>query len=157
MNGLTTAAGDCLVLGSERNQLIPGDGTTDPVDLGLGLQWIAREQLPGDPPSPRQLEQAIRVVEDTVIGALGGVPATSTLTVISPDSDIAARLSRTGRQTGHLIHPEVEALYQALARTAERRAYTAETPFRDHEAWAGVLILRELMHHHGYGAAHFPD
>lgn len=156
MKPVTATSGDCLVLGAVRSQLFPGDGTRGPVDLALGLQRVAREQLPGDPPGPHQLEQAIRVVEDAVIGALAGLPAQPNLAVTSPDSDIATRIARTGRQPGHLVLPEIEALYQAMARAAERRAYTTETPFRDREAWAGVLILRELMHHHGYGAVHFP-
>lgn len=144
----------CLALGPERSLVLAGEDTsTEGFALALGSDRTAREHLRDEPPTARQLEWAIRVVEDEVIGARALLPTAVTLLVCSPGADTAARLGRAGRQPGHLDLTEVEALYQALARASQRRAYTSESPFRDVATWGAVLILREFMHHLGYREA----
>ncbi|MBA1148529.1 hypothetical protein H0Z60_15880 [Ectothiorhodospiraceae bacterium WFHF3C12] len=144
----------CLALGSEHSLVLAG--TDDPqtrIVLALGVARTSRETLRGDPPFPHELERAISIAEDEVLGAQPILPASSALMVCSPDVSLMARLAQAGRQPHRLELAEVEALYQALARASERRAYTSDSPFRDPASWNAVLILREFMHHLGYQAA----
>jgi hypothetical protein len=132
---------------SARSTLIELDDDST-VTLPVGPAGLAHDCLRHDPPTPVELERAIDLVEDA-IGGLDRWPE-GARRLVTADTVL---LSLPGLDVlgGGLTREEVEALFQRLAsRALGLPLPTTELP-HGREVAAALLILRECMHHLGFG------
>ena len=129
------------------------DASEVQVVLSIGAHHLADDIFRHDPPTPAELEAAIDVVEDQVMTAVDIVTAGSSLVVLgSFAAQIAQACGADGPGSATVDLETIEGLFQRLAseslgNPAARRGLPAGNAFV-----AGVLILREFMHHHGFGS-----
>jgi exopolyphosphatase/pppGpp-phosphohydrolase len=119
------------------------------VTLETGYRSVAETFFRHAPPTPGELELAIDAVEDALMNAQASRTVAGTLVTSDevrrflpelPPGDAAATLE------------EVEARFQRLASASlGHPGALADSPL-DRESAAGLLILRECMHHLGFGA-----
>lgn len=102
-----------------------------------------------DLPSPMELEQAIAHVEDVVMPLARLLPPGTRL--VRADA-VARRVQAALGITGPVPLADVERLFNELAAVAlGRPAASAGVPV-DAEFFCYVLVLREFMHHLGFGS-----
>jgi exopolyphosphatase/pppGpp-phosphohydrolase len=142
-----------LDIGDRETGVVVRSGEVHEMRLALlpGTQQLADETFRHEPPRPVELESAIDVVEDQLTAAVGVVPTDSSLVLLGP---LARQLSQavgaTDGGSSTVSIETVEGLFQRLAseslgNPAARRGLPAGNVFV-----AGVLILREFMHHLGF-------
>jgi exopolyphosphatase/pppGpp-phosphohydrolase len=125
--------------------------TTDPamsVMLGLGYLSVAETFFRHDPPTPGELERAIDAVEDALMSARASRTDADTLVT---SSDIGRFLPDLPSHGAAATLEEVEARFQRLASVSLGHPRTLADKPLDRESAAGLLILRECMHHLGFG------
>lgn len=109
-------------------------------------QTLARQHFRQALPTALELERAIEVVEDLLAGwALHPTAQTRLLLMGEVAARLASRLPDGRRES-------VEALFQQLAELAEGSVLARTGWQLDAEGCAGLLMLRELMHHLGFAA-----
>jgi exopolyphosphatase/pppGpp-phosphohydrolase len=122
----------------------------DEVRLALlpGAQQLADATFHHQPPRPVELESAIDEVEDRLAAIADVVPTASALVLLGPLARQLAQVVGGAEGGGLTLSIEtVEGLFQRLAseslgNPAARRGLPSGNGFV-----AGVLILREFMHH----------
>jgi exopolyphosphatase/pppGpp-phosphohydrolase len=118
------------------------------VVLSIGWRGLAETVLRHDPPTPVELERAIDLVEDALEG-LPVVPA-DVRGLVTTDAALRALPGLDAPCSG-LTRDAVEALFQRLAsRALGTPVATSELP-HGRDVAAALLILRECMHHLGFG------
>jgi len=119
--------------------------------LSIGARQLAERIFRHEPPKPAELESAIDAIEDQLRAAVDDVAAESLLLLLGPVvSQLAQVRLADGSATVRL--ETVESLFQRLAseslgNPAARRGLPAGNAFV-----AAVLIVREFMHHLGFGS-----
>ena len=125
--------------------------TTEPaasVALEMGYQSVAETFFRHDPPMPGELESAIDAVEDALMSARAGRTDAGTLVTSDDIRRFIPGLRPNGAAT---TLEEVEARFQRLASVSlGHPASLADLPM-GRESAAALLILRECMHHLGFG------
>lgn len=99
-----------------------------------------------NPPTEGELEVAIEVIEEAVMPLAKKVPQGA---VLMAASDLARELVSlsTGSAASHVASLDaVEARFEQMALAARRGAWSREVQM-DSSLSAGLLILREFMHH----------
>lgn len=123
----------------------PGRNGQNEQRLDLGASRIARDFFCHDPPTAREIEQAIDVVEDEIM-RLGprldaGIPLWSLSEALQPWAAVS----------GPTMTLEiVERWFERLALAAHGRSYASDGLPPGREAAAALLVLREFMHHRGH-------
>lgn len=136
MNGATQ-----LVLEPGRTVLRRGAASHE---LRVGADVIART-FRSDPPAPRELEHAIDLLEEE----LGRVPRL----LHGPGTIATADARLLGWTSGAALLPreQVEALFERLSSAALGDPSALRGLPTDRDAAAALLVVRETMHHLGYG------
>lgn len=154
----TVVPGESLTLieiGRERTTLVSGKDDTayDAIALNIGFVKTAKEFFKHNPPTPRELEEAIATIEDELARARTIVVNDSML--ITTDKVVLgiARTAGIGSVNGPMLSIEVvEQLYQRLAAVSSGAPPTQEETKLYAEHAATIGILREAMHHLRYAA-----
>lgn len=123
------------------------DGRT--FTLHVGPQGLADTVLQHDPPTPAELERAIDLAEDALTGV--HIASADSDRLVTADSLLLA-LPGLGPQGGRLTRDAVELLFQRLASRALGTPVPAAELPDGRETAAALLILRECMHHLGFGS-----
>lgn len=132
-------------------QLQLGDGASPVAVIALDGATIARRCFHHDPPRPADLEHAIDLVEDALMGVAAAVGRPSEFVTSDP---VLLRLP--GAQPGsHLDAEAVEVLFQRLASASLGDPSAGRGLPAGGEAAATLLLLRETLHHFGVGAVVF--
>lgn len=145
----------CAVLhiGKEWTGLASGAGPDEAIIAHVGSCSTADRYFRHQPPSPGELEQAIRGVEDELMRAVRGSPAAWPL--LTMDGGIRQIAHVAGLPAGHsldLSRQAVEVTFQRLAAVSLGRPASVEGLPGEPGFAATLLILRELMHHAGFQA-----
>lgn len=130
-----------------RSTLFVFDGRRT-VTLPVGPQGLAESVLHHDPPTPAELERAIDLVEDALAGL--HIASAGSDRLVTADTQLLA-LPGLGPQGGSLTRDAVEFLFQRLASRALGTPVPAAELPHGREIAAALLILRECMHHLGFG------
>jgi exopolyphosphatase/pppGpp-phosphohydrolase len=154
----TVAPGEPLTLieiGRERTTLVSGkdDTARDAIALHIGFVKTAKEFFQHNPPTPRELEDAIATIEDELARARAIVVNDSML--ITTDKVVLeiVRTAGIGSVSGPMLSIEVvEQLYQRLAAVSSGAPPTQEETKLYAVHAATIVILREAMHHLRYAA-----
>lgn len=143
-----------LSLGDEALVLRSGpDGTADTEQrLDLGTARIARDFFRHDPPTAREIEQAIDFVEDQIM-RLGpqrdaGRPLHSASETLKPWAAVSGPT---------MTVETVEQWFDRLALAAQGRVGALDGLPAGREAAATLLVLREFMHHRGHPSLHVAE
>ena len=142
-----------LDIGDRETGVVVRSGEVDEVRLALlpGAHQLADKSFRHEPPRPVELESAIDVVEDQLSAAVDVVPTKSSLVLLGPLARQLAQVIGCAEGGAATVSIEtVEGLFQRLAseslgNPAARRGLPAGNIFV-----AGVLVLREFMHHLGF-------
>lgn len=118
--------------------------------LELGASRIAREFFLHDPPTAREIEQAIDFVEDQIM-RLG--PPRDAGTVLWSLSDALRPWAAVSGPT--MAVETVEQWFGRLALAAQGRTGACDGLPPGREAAAALLVLREFMHHRGHPSMTF--
>lgn len=142
-----------LDIGPERTVIVARSDTDAPIHrvLQVGSARIARDCFRHTPPTPRELEDAIQVVEDELEPARRILEDGSMLvTRNAATREIARVAGALPNPTSILSRDAVEAAFNRIvARSHGRTAGPDDPPF-DAPTTAALLILREFMHHLGF-------
>jgi hypothetical protein len=123
------------------------------VTLPVGVGDLARDVLRHDPPTPVELEHGIDLIEDALGAARLAKADRGTL--VADDNAVRA-LPGLEAPGAPLPVDAVEALFQRLAsRALGTPVADAELP-PGREVAATLLVLRECMHHLGFGRLAVP-
>ena len=144
-----------IEIGRERTTFVSAkdDTARDAIALNIGFVKTATEFFKHNPPTPRELEEAIATIEDELARARTIVVNDSML--ITTDKAVLeiARTAGTGSVSGPMLSNEVvEQLYQRLAAVASGAPPTQEETKLYAVHAATIVILREAMHHLRYAA-----
>ena len=123
--------------------------------LAVGVMDLAGRLFRHDPPTPFEMEQAIDAVEDALSSS--GLRQSERGDLVTSDPLLQAWVSAGSLQGDgvRLTRDDVEAIFQRLASaTLGHPAALAGLP-AGRDATAALLILRECMHHLGYGGIRF--
>lgn len=154
----TVAPGEPLTLieiGRERTRLVAGrdDTARDAIALDIGFVKTAKEFFQHNPPTPRELEEAIATIEDEL--ARARTIAVNDSMLITTDKVVLeiARTAGIGSASEPMLSIEaVEQLYQRLAAVASGAPATQKKGELYAMHAATIVILREAMHHLRYAA-----
>lgn len=120
-----------------------------PVVLPLGAESLAAACFSPPRPHPVELERAIDLVEDALDGL--GLLRSTYPALITTDPTLQALAQAHGHPGAAgawtLSREQVETLFQRLASASLGHPTAAAGLPDDSEAYARLLILRELMHH----------
>ena len=154
----TVAPGEPLTLieiGRECTTLVSGtdDTARDVIALNIGFVKTAKEFFKHNPPTPRELEEAIATIEDELARARTIIVTDSMLITTDKIVPEIARTAAIGSMSEPMLSIEVvEQLYQRFAVVTSGAPGTQkESDFYAVHA-ATILILREAMHHLRYAA-----
>lgn len=120
--------------------------------LSLGARQLAKGIFRHEPPKPAELESAIDAVEDQLKTAVDVAAAGSSLVLLGPVARQLAQVRLADGGSATIGLETIESLFQRLAseslgNPAARRGLPAGNAFV-----AAVLIVREFMHHLGFGS-----
>lgn len=143
-----------LHIGDERLVVLSGPGEQAATEqrLDIGVLQIARDYFHHDPPTAREIERAIDVIEDEIM-RLG--PRAGAGTTLWSMSDTLQAWSAVSGAT--MAIETVEQWFQRLAAAALGQPGAMQGLPAGREAAATLLILREFMHHLGYPAITVAD
>lgn len=138
-----------LELGSSHGRIrADGDGSTVIFPLPVGTSNVIA-LFRRNPPTESELEIAIEVIEEAVMPLAKNMPQGAVLVAASHLARKLVSLS-TGSSTSDVASLEaVEARFEEMALAARRGAWSREAQM-DSSLSAGLLILREFMHHAGF-------
>jgi hypothetical protein len=141
-----------LDLGSTAGRVrVDADGASQAYHLPVGTSGIFRS----DPPREAEIESAIDLVEDAVMPLAKLLPAGATLVAGNAMTRRVAGLAAGSGDADSVSIAAVEALFEQLAMGA-RRGFWAGEERMDIALAAGVLIVREFMHHLGFNSIELP-
>jgi hypothetical protein len=134
---------------------VDGDGSTEIFPLPVGTTDVIA-LFRRDPPTEGELEIAIELIEDAVMPLARKLPRKSVLVAAN---DLALKLVNlsTGCAASHCASlGAVEVRFEQMALAARRGAWSRELHL-DSSLSAGLLILREFMHHAGFDRIELRD
>jgi hypothetical protein len=134
-----------LAFNSDVTTLSTKDGGA--VILGPSPAALAAACFQHEPPTARELEHAIDVVEDALMAAKLPRGGGDALTTFEPVLRTLPGLETPGSPVSR---DAVEELFQQLASIASGSPSPIGTVVADREAAAALLITRECMHHLGF-------
>ena len=123
---------------------------------GLGIDSLARACFRSAPPRPLEIEHAIEVTEEQVIGATAvrasaQWPPTRCLRFGGPGAALLADALAAHRgPTAAIPGDAVEALFNRLVDRSQGRPATHDAVPTDPRFCAALLMLRECLHHLGF-------
>ena len=123
--------------------------------MPIGSSVVA-QLFRSDPPTERELESAIDLVEEAVMPLAKEVPPGSALIAGDALTCEVAALSAGDQAVDRVSIDAVEGLFDQLAR-AGRRGTWVGTARMDATVAAAVVILREFMHHAGFRSIQLRD
>jgi exopolyphosphatase/pppGpp-phosphohydrolase len=138
-----------LELGARAGRIrVDKGGTTHEFPVPIGLCTVA-ELFRRNPPHESELEAAIDLVEDAVM-PLAKVLRGQAVLVAGDALSRRVAIFSTGSDTSQAASLQaVEGQFEQLAMAARRGAWSGGLRM-DSSLAAGLLILRELMHHAGF-------
>ena len=145
-----------LQLGSQRCQLLVGDGEQDALtlELPLGTFSLPERLWRHDPPRPAEFEAAIAEVEDELMRLVPHLPVGTALH--GADPLLRQIVEQAGG--GHTLSLDaLERLFNRVCAVSEGRPAATEGLPEGPAFAAGVLILREFMHHLAFDALTLVD
>ena len=125
------------------------------VVLAVGARDIAGRFFRHAPPTPFELEQAIDIVEEAITGSRLQHAERGELVTNDP---LLREWVAAGSPQGdgmRLTRDEVEAIFQRMASASLGHPRALAGLPTGQDAAAALLILRECMHHLGYGGIRF--
>lgn len=125
-------------------------GSADTGKLDAGSWQDVSRLLRHEPPTPSELEAAIAAIEDALMPALRRLPASRRLvasTALLADIAAAAGSAKAALETA-----TVEMLFNRLADVAHGTPAARLGIPVDRAFAARLLLLREVLHHGGFGA-----
>ena len=125
------------------------------VVLHVGARGIAGRFFRHAPPMPFELEQAIDAVEDALTSSRLQHAARGELVTNDPLLREWVTASSPQGDGVRLTRDEVEAMFQRLASASLGHPRALAGLPTEGDAAAALLILRECMHHLGYGGIRF--
>jgi hypothetical protein len=134
-----------LAFGPEVTRLSTEDGGA--VALGPSPAALAAACFGHDPPTARELEQAIDMVEDALMAAKPPRAGGAALTTLEP---MLRRLPGLEAMGSALSRGAVEGMFQQLASMASGLPAPGAAVVADRVMAAALLITRECMHHLGF-------
>jgi hypothetical protein len=136
-----------MELGTDQTRVVCGtaDRAANEWVLPIGTQQVGAGPFRAAPPSAMELESAIADVEDAVMPLAKLLSAGAAFFV----SSVVARIALAGDA---LTLAQIEDRFNTLAAYSQGRPYSSDDPSIQPEAAALLLILREAMHHLGYGS-----
>jgi hypothetical protein len=134
-----------LAFGPEVTRLSTEDGGA--VALGPSPAALAAACFGHDPPTARELEQAIDVVEDALMAARPPLADGHELTTLEP---VLRQLPGLATWGSTLSRDAIEGMFQLLASMASGLPTPGAAVIASREVAAAVLITRECMHHLGF-------
>lgn len=155
---LAAAAGGTVVLlqvGDDTTYVAAGTGPVPDVQLKLaiGARRTGTGEFRHDPPTPGEMELAIMTVEDEVMPIARQLPPRATLyTADAGIRQIAHIAGFSDAAPIRLPLEDVERVYNLLAAVALGRPASISGVRTDPPFAATLTILREFMHHLGFGA-----
>ena len=150
---MNAPAATCLRLDSQRTTLA-ADSAPEVV-LAVGARGIAGRFFRHAPPTPFELERAIDAVEDALTSSRLQHAERGELVTNDP---LLREWVTAGSPQGdkvRLTRDEVEAIFQRLASASLGHPRALAGLPTGQDAAAALLILRECMHHLGYGGIRF--
>jgi len=114
------------------------------VTLGPSPEALAVACFRHDPPTARELEHAIDIVEDALMAAKPARRSGAALTTLEPALRLLPGLHAIGSA---LSRDAIEELFQQLASIASGLPIPSAAVLAGHEVAAALLITRECMHH----------
>jgi hypothetical protein len=121
-----------------------GDRVAKEWVLPIGTQQVGAGPFRAAPPSALELENAIEAVEDVVMPLAKLLPAGAVFLVSGAGV-------RTALAADELELAQVEDRFNMLAAYSQGRPSASDDPLIQPGAAALLLILRETMHHLGFG------
>ncbi len=155
---LAAAAGGAVVtlhVGDETTHVAAGTGPAPAVQftLPLGARRTGTGEFRHDPPTPGEMELAIMTVEDEVMPLARQLPTGATLyTADAGIRQIAHIAGLADAPQMRLPLDDVERVYNLLAAVALGRPASMSGVRTDPPFAATLTLLREFMHHLGFGA-----
>ena len=142
-----------LRLNAQRSTLAADEALE--VVLAVGARGIADRFFGHDPPTPFEIEQAIDAVEDALTSSR--LQRAERGELVTNDPLLRAWLPAGSRQgdAARLTRVEVESIFQHLASASLGQPQALAGLPTGRDAAAALLILRECMHHLGYGGIRF--
>jgi hypothetical protein len=157
---VTAASADevvvCLEMGPYSGRIgAAGGGSTEIFSLPVGTSGVVA-LFRHDPPTEGELERAIELIEDAVMPLATRLPRGS---VLVAGNDLVLKLAKlsTGCAASHAASlAAVEVQFEQIVLGARRGAWSRELQI-DPSLCAGLLILREFMHHAGFDCIELRD
>jgi len=167
---LAPAQGDDVVvdIGGGSTELVVAAGDrVEAVSLDLGCVRLTERHLHHDPPSPDELDAAVRTIASELDRAVGAVP---TLGALAPGSrllGLAGTVSTLAALEQGLAHYDRDRIHHAVLSAATvtrwcarlaaepssaRGARPGMTPGREDVIVGGALVLRQVMDRFGFEA-----
>ena len=140
-----------LQLGSQRCQVLVGDGEQAPQTLEwpVGTLSLPERLWRHDPPRPAELEAAMAEVEDELMRLVPRLPVGTALHGADP---LLRQIVEQAGGGNTLSLDALERLFNRVCAVSEGRPAVAEGLPEGQAFVAGVLILREFMHHLSFDA-----
>lgn len=152
------AAGKPVVLlqvGNDTTQVWAGEDPLPAVllTLAIGARRTGTGEFKHDPPTPGEMELAIMTVEDAVMPIARQLPPGATLYTHDAGIRQLAHIAGVADAPQMLLQlDDVERVYNLLAAVALGRPASISGVRTDPPFAATLTILREFMHHLGFGA-----
>lgn len=137
-------------IGAEQTTVAAGTGDEPETVATLGIGWrkTATEYFRHEPPTPGEMEQAIKAVEDELMRVRPAIPPGSTL--LTTDASVTRIAQAAGLRDpveSSLSLEAVEHTFDRLAAVTLGRPASIEGLPAGAGFAATLLILREFMHH----------
>ncbi|QQX88156.1 hypothetical protein JJQ59_22440 [Cupriavidus necator] len=138
-----TAARVRLIIGTTQSRVLSttADGRHDTMTLAIGVDNVRPGTFSTQPPHPSELEAAIEYVENVVMPLARRLPRDAVLAV-------EGELPREVKALRDI--DDVEARFNSVVAVAYGGPIT-DAVLSDQRHASAVLILREFMHHLGFG------
>lgn len=145
-----------LQLGSQRCQVLVGDGEQAALtlELPLGTLSLPERLWQHEPPRPAELEAAIAEVEDELMRLVSRLPVGTALHGAGP---LLRQIVAHAGGGNTLSLDALERLFNRVCAVSEGRPTATEGLPEGATFAAGVLILREFMHHLSFDALTLVD
>lgn len=144
-----------LHVGDDSTQVWAGDGPQPTVllTLAIGARRTGTGEFRHDPPTPGEMELAIMTVEDAVMPIARQLPPGATLYTTDASIRQIAHIAGVADAPQMLLQlDDVERVYNLLAAVALGRPASISGVRTDPPFAATLTLLREFMHHLGFGA-----
>lgn len=141
-----------LSIGATQTTVRPGGRASEDAALSLLIGYLSPgHALRHQPPTPLELESAIAAIEDIVMPLARSITSGTQLVTADPIGLRLCELAGSASKTGGLLGiAAIEAQFNEMVDVSEGRP-SAGSPYLDAGLCGYLLILREFMHHLGFG------